>query len=176
MLLTYARNEVREMPRPCKLRWVGFDPEATRFKPCGMPLRDLETVTLTLDELEAIRLADVEGLYQEDAAQRMNVSRPTFGNIITAAHGKVADFLVNTKCLIIEGGNIMVTEREFTCSECGHKWSVPFGAARPNACPKCCSTNFHRSDPQTGCGPGRGRGYGRGQCGRQGGRRGRGRM
>ena len=66
----------------------------------------LEEVNLTLDELEAIRLADLRGLYQEDAAKKMNVSRQTFGNIINSAHKKISDALLNAKALKIEGGNI----------------------------------------------------------------------
>ena len=66
----------------------------------------LEEVNLTLDELEAIRLADLGELYQEDAAKKMNVSRQTFGNIINSAHKKIADALLNAKALKIEGGNI----------------------------------------------------------------------
>lgn len=64
----------------------------------------LKEVGLTLDELEAIRLADLEGLYQEDAAGQMKISRQTFGNIINSAHKKIADALVNGKALKIEGG------------------------------------------------------------------------
>ena len=64
----------------------------------------LQQVSLSVDELEAIRLADLEGLYQEQAAQQMNVSRQTFGRILEAAHKKVADALVNGKALSIEGG------------------------------------------------------------------------
>ena len=66
----------------------------------------LEEVSLALDELEAIRLADLAGLYQEDAAKKMNISRQTFGNIINSAHKKIADALLNAKALKIEGGNI----------------------------------------------------------------------
>ena len=64
----------------------------------------LEEVNLTLDELEAIRLADLTELYQEDAAKKMNISRQTFGNIINSAHKKIADALLNAKALKIEGG------------------------------------------------------------------------
>ena len=66
----------------------------------------LEEVNLTLDELEAIRLADLMESYQEDAAKKMNISRQTFGNIINSAHKKIADVLLNAKALKIEGGNI----------------------------------------------------------------------
>ena len=96
------------MPRPRQCRRVGQLPQATYYKPRGVPLRTLEQVGLTVDELEAIRLADLEGLYQEAAAEQMNVSRQTFGRILEAAHRKVADALVNGKALSIEGGPIEV--------------------------------------------------------------------
>ena len=96
------------MPRPRQCRRVAQLPEATYFKPRGAPLRNLEQVSLTVDELEALRLADLEGLYQEEAAGRMNVSRQTFGRIVEAARKKVADALVNGKALSIEGGPIEV--------------------------------------------------------------------
>ena len=71
-----------------------------------MPLAVLQHINLTFDELEAIRLADFEGLYQEQAAKKMNVSRQTFGRILESAHKKIADALVNGKALSIEGGPI----------------------------------------------------------------------
>lgn len=71
-----------------------------------MPVNELEEINLTLDELEAIRLADFMELYQEDAAKRMNISRQTFGNIINSAHKKIADVLLNAKALKIEGGPV----------------------------------------------------------------------
>jgi predicted DNA-binding protein (UPF0251 family)/predicted Fe-Mo cluster-binding NifX family protein len=80
------------------------------FKPAGVPARDLEEVTLGLDGAEAIRLADLEGLYQDAAAQRMGVSRQTFGRIIEAARRAVADAIINGKRLRIEGGEIVVKE------------------------------------------------------------------
>jgi predicted DNA-binding protein (UPF0251 family) len=66
----------------------------------------MDEIVLTLDEFEAIRLADLEGLYQEQAAERMIVSRPTFGRILAAAHRKVAEALAHGKTLKIEGGTI----------------------------------------------------------------------
>lgn len=96
------------MPRPRQCRRVAQLPPATYYKPRGVPLRALEQVGLTVDELEAIRLADLEGLYQEAAAERMNVSRQTFGRILETAHRKVADALVHGKALSIEGGPIEV--------------------------------------------------------------------
>jgi uncharacterized protein len=98
------------MPRPRQCRRVAQLPQATYYKPRGVPLLALEQVALTVDELEAIRLADLEGLYQEEAAQKMNVSRQTFGRIVEAARKKVADALVNGKALSIEGGPVEVAE------------------------------------------------------------------
>lgn len=95
------------MPRPQCPRWVDFLPGVTYFKPAGIPLRELEEVTLTLDELEALRLADLLGLYQEEAAERMRVSRPTFGRIVESARRKVAEALVSGKALRVEGGPVL---------------------------------------------------------------------
>lgn len=92
------------MPRPCRCRRIRCKPDTNYFKPRGIPLDALEEVNLALDELEAIRLADLKELYQEDAAKKMNVSRQTFGNIINSAHKKIADALLNAKALKIEGG------------------------------------------------------------------------
>ena len=74
------------MGRPINCRRVGSIPESNYFKPRGIPLSLLEEVILSVDELEAIRLADLESLYQEQAAEKMNVSRQTFGRIIDSAH------------------------------------------------------------------------------------------
>ena len=92
------------MPRPFKCRRVCGTPGADYFKPRGIPLSDLQEIGLTLDEFEAIRLADLEGLYQEDAAKKMAISRQTFGNIIASAHKKIADAIVNGKALKIANG------------------------------------------------------------------------
>jgi len=94
------------MPRPRHCRRVAHLPESNYYKPRGIPLSALQQITLTVDELEAIRLADFEGMYQEDAAKKMNISRQTFGRIIESAHRKIADALTNGKALLIEGGPI----------------------------------------------------------------------
>lgn len=87
------------MARPIKCRRVACDVTASYFKPQGIPLCELDEVRLELDELEALRLADAEGLYQADAAARMGISRQTFGNIIARAHKKVASALLQGKAL-----------------------------------------------------------------------------
>ena len=96
------------MPRPCCLRRIGFTPDATYFKPAGVPLRALEEMVVTLDEVEALRLADLNGLYQEKAAEQMKVSRATFARIVESARRKVADALIHGKALRLEGGTIIV--------------------------------------------------------------------
>lgn len=94
------------MPRPCCRRRIAGSPPAGIFKPAGIPGRFLEEVVLGLDGLEAIRLADLEGLYQEEAAARMGVSRATFGRIVADARRRVAEALVEGKLLRIEGGPV----------------------------------------------------------------------
>ena len=89
------------MARPVKQRRSACVPVASYFKPAGVPLRDLEEIVLGLDEVEAMRLTDLEKLYQLEAAEQMGVSRQTIGNILKSAHEKVADALLNGKALRI---------------------------------------------------------------------------
>ena len=67
---------------------------------------------MTLDEFEAVRLADYEGLKQEEAAKRLKISRPTFSRIVASAHNKIGDALVNIKAIKIEGGCCKITRRK----------------------------------------------------------------
>jgi len=152
------------MPRPLKYRFVEGHPPSDYFKPRGVPLASLEVAVLTLDEFEALRLADYEGLYQEPAAEKMKVSRQTFGKIVESARKKVADALVNSKAIRIEGGVYRTSrwERLF-CPACDHQWPAApdsAGGARPENCPRC-GADVPRRDPAPRR-PGRGRGRGRG--------------
>lgn len=90
--------------RPKKTRWVKCLPGERCFRPKGKPLSKLEGICLTIDEFEAVRLADLEELKHFQAAYLMKVSRPTFTRILSAAHKKIADGLVNVKAIKIEGG------------------------------------------------------------------------
>lgn len=153
------------MARPIQCRRVGSMPESNYFKPRGIPLSMLAEVILTVDEFEAIRLADLEGLYQEQAAEKMNVSRQTFGRIIESAHKKVADALVQGKALKIEGGEFeMASMRRFRCYDCQHSWELPYGTGRPGNCPSCKGGNIRRAEENKGSigRPGKGQG---GRCG-----------
>lgn len=96
------------MPRPWCKRRIVFVPQVTCFKPAGIPADALEGVTLTLDAPEALRLADFNGLYQEQAAERIGVSRATFARIIESARKKVADALLHGKVLRVEGGPVIM--------------------------------------------------------------------
>ena len=138
------------MPRPCKARRVDCIHQSMSFRPCGVPKDQLETVTLTVDELEAIRLADFEGLYQEHAAKAMNVSRQTFGNIISNAHKKVAEFLLKSRTLTIDGGHVELQSCRMGCESCHHEWTIPCGSTLPHQCPDCSSENIYCVKKSTG--------------------------
>ena len=90
------------MARPKKCRCIKSRPNAIYFKPRGIPLTELEEISISLDEFEAIRLSDYEGLYHEDSAGKMEISRPTFSRILNEAHRKIAECLVKGKALRIE--------------------------------------------------------------------------
>ena len=90
------------MGRSIKERCISCVPVASYYKPVGIPMRNLDEIVLAMDELEAMRLTDLEGLYQADAAERMGVSRQTIGNTLNSAHRKLADALINGKALRIE--------------------------------------------------------------------------
>ncbi|NPA66408.1 MAG: DUF134 domain-containing protein [Epsilonproteobacteria bacterium] len=82
-------------------RCVEKDHSHICFKPCGIKKIDLETLLLSEDEAEAIRLADYEGLYQQECAQKMGISRPTFSRLVTQARKKIADALLHLKAIEI---------------------------------------------------------------------------
>lgn len=92
------------MARPHCCRRIAQPGNVRYFKPRGIPLVRLEEVVLHLDEYEALRLADMDGLYQKQAAEKMKVSRATFGRILTSARKKVANALVEGQAIRIEGG------------------------------------------------------------------------
>ena len=104
------------MARPEILRKVGCVAGGRGFKPIGRPVGDLEVEPLRLDELEALRLADLEGLYQEAAAERMGVSRPTFARILARARSAVARALIEERVLVVAEGPVMAASDEpFPC-------------------------------------------------------------
>jgi predicted DNA-binding protein (UPF0251 family) len=135
------------MSRPVKCRHVQCSPDAVYFKPRAVPLSALEELVLTYDELEAMRLADLEGRYHEDGAARMQISRQTFGNIVKSARRIVADALVNGKAIRIEGGVCSVVKKEIvTCIDCSHSWESKALPDEPPFCPNCNGGNLARSE------------------------------
>jgi predicted DNA-binding protein (UPF0251 family) len=140
-LWAYAHNSKRKkiMGRPPLRRRVSYLPSITYFKPAEIPLRDLEEICLSVEELEAIRLKDMEDLEQKQCAEKMNVSRPTFVRILDSARKKVANALIQGKAIRIEGGNFEMAMRRFRCQN-NHEWDVPYENLinnSPQACPIC---------------------------------------
>lgn len=122
------------MPRRKCCRRVEALPGCPIYKPAGVPVSLLREVSLTIDEFESLRLADYEGLYQAQAAERMSVSRATFGRIVEAARRKVAEALVEGCALRIEGGEVeMVKRPACKCAKCGHPEKGPQACT----CAKC---------------------------------------
>jgi predicted DNA-binding protein (UPF0251 family) len=97
---------------------VAAMPDATYFKPAGIPLLYLNEIRLSVEEAEALRLKDLEGLEQAEGAVSMGVSRPTFQRILSSARKKVADALLNGKAIKIEGGHFQIDARRLCC--CKH--------------------------------------------------------
>ncbi len=89
------------MPRPRLCRRIEFNPNITYFKPQGVPMRDLEMVKLTAEEVEALRLKNTENLGQEEAAKKMNTSQSTFQRILSSAYKKITEALIEGKAIKI---------------------------------------------------------------------------
>jgi len=152
------------MVRPRKIKIVNFEPGVTYFKPRAVPLSQLEEVELTLDELETLRLSNLEKLNQEDAAKKMKIHQSTFQRTLTRAREKITDALINGKAIKIHGGEYKMPGGDGTgpagagrkgrrrmggpfaagpggvciCPECGYKQKHQRGVPCLNIkCPKC---------------------------------------
>jgi predicted DNA-binding protein (UPF0251 family) len=162
------------MARPPIERAVGAVPRITLFKPAGVPARELEQLQLTVDELEAIRLVDLEALSHEQAAEAMDISRQTVGRVLERGRAKVAEALVDGKAILIGGGQYRVLPR-LRCFACQELWVADAEEpGRVTSCPRCGSTDVGacwgpgarcgrqdgRDDPRGPRGPGCGRGGG----------------
>lgn len=117
------------MSRPVQTRTIEFVPRIVYFKPAGVPRVELEEVALTLDELEAVRLADLNGLYQEAAAPKMDISRSAFARTLESARKKIADALIHGKSLKLEGGPVQA------------------GPGRAGVCPRDCPCRRRKENP-----------------------------
>jgi uncharacterized protein len=144
------------MPKPKKDRFVLQPPSVVYFKPQGIPMFQLEQVVLGVDEYEALRLVDLEGLQQKDAAERMKVSRATCARILEDAHRKVADALTAGKAIRIEGGNFVLGSNRYRCKECNTFWEIPLRGTEAQlqalSCPRCKSDKVMDLGRQVGHG------------------------
>ena len=116
------------MTRTRKPRRVRFTPEVTYFKPRGVTLASLEEVNLKVEELEALRLVDLEGLGQKEAAARMDVSQSTLHRVLASAHQKVSEALVSGKAIKVEGGDYEMAP--FGLGRGGGRGRAPIGGGR----------------------------------------------
>jgi predicted DNA-binding protein (UPF0251 family) len=129
------------MARPRNNRIVDNPPLFNEFKPVGVAGRELSKIYLSIDEYEAIRLADKLQLSHLDASKEMDVSRSTFSRLIESARQKIAEFIITGKMLTIEGGNIHFTNNIIKCFDCGHMFNIRIDE-HFNECPECKSKNL----------------------------------
>ena len=155
------------MPRPIKWRKVEFIPRNRYFAPCSASEDAVEEITLQIEEAEALRLKDLEGLEQEACAEKMEVSRQTFQRVLNSARQKVADAIISGKAIKITGGNYTWNICRVRCPECGKHWKESFenyeqildGDYQCNSC----------GSRQVECQKGQGQGFCRKNCHRHGG-------
>ncbi|MGC7870024.1 DUF134 domain-containing protein [Desulfosporosinus sp. SYSU MS00001] len=131
------------MPRPVKWRRVEYIPENKFFAPCPKGkcscLEGIEEVQLKIEELEAMRLKDLEGLSQEECAARMQISRQTFQNIIDEARRKVVRALMEDRAIKIGGGHYTKNVCCFKCLVCGNEVTATY-EEHGTVCQYCGST------------------------------------
>jgi len=145
ILLAYATNKEYgsnagriKMPRPVKSRRVESLPEFTYFVPAGRRKCEIEEILIKVEEFEAMRLKDVEDLNQEECAERMQISRQTFQNIIDSARKKIATALIEGKAINISGGNYTRNVCQFKCISCENTYEIKYEEDR-KICPSCGS-------------------------------------
>ena len=126
------------MPRPVKCRKIENLPRYTYFIPSGRKKCEVEEIILKVEEFEAMRLKDIEDLNQEECAERMEVSRQTFQNIIDSARKKIAMALMEGKAINISGGNYGRNVCQYECKSCNKAYEVKSEIDR-KICPSCGS-------------------------------------
>lgn len=114
------------MSRPPKWRKVEFIPNIQYFVPLDSQTANMEENILRIEEIEAIRLKDVEKLEQEECAERMEVSRQTFQRILNTGREKIADSIINGKAIRIEGGNFTRNICPVKCLDCNKEWKESY--------------------------------------------------
>lgn len=133
------------MARPTKWRKIENMPAIPYFIPSDKDVAEVPENILKLEELEAVRLKDLEGLEQSECAEKMEVSRPTFQRILLSAREKITDSLVNGKIIHIEGGNFTQNICPVRCLDCGKEWMESYENLESikngeYTCPACSST------------------------------------
>lgn len=127
------------IPRGRNPRTIGCDPTYTYFKPRGIPLSQIAgEVAITLEEIEVLRLTGMEGLTQQEAGEKMNVSQSTISRHLDEAHRKIAKALVLGLAIQIDNPADF-----YHCDQCGHTWKLPEDLGKVSQCEKCGSTEFH---------------------------------
>ncbi len=129
------------MARPKTHRLIHTPPLYKSFKPIGVRGRDLETLEMSIDEYESLRLADFEGLNQEEAAEEMDISRSTFARLIESARKKSSKFFIQGKRLVIGGGSVHFKENLVQCHDCRHIFIMRMGEIL-DSCHACGSENL----------------------------------
>jgi predicted DNA-binding protein (UPF0251 family) len=137
------------MPNRIRSRRITGPPGMEGFKPFGVPMRELESVSLLYEEYEALRLADYEDLTQEQASKKMNISRPTFTRLYDKARKKIAKAFVEGKAIIIQGGTYQTDDYWYRCNNC-HETIISHQPVR--RCRKCDSNNLTQLNYQTSIG------------------------
>ncbi len=135
------------LARPKKWRKIEKIPSIFCFVPSEDKIESIPGNILKIEELEAIRLKDLEGLEQEECAEKMEVSRPTFQRILLSAREKIADSLVNGKTVHIEGGNFTQNICKVQCIDCDKEWmesleNLESIRSEDYHCPVCGSTKI----------------------------------
>lgn len=130
------------MPRPKRSRRIYRPPVASGFAPFGISSGPNGIITLLFEEFEALRLADYEGLAQQESADRMEISRPTFSRIYDQARQKLARAMVEGLTVMIEGGNVTFDEAWFKCKACNTAFCPPEQQSKVSDCPVCRSSNI----------------------------------
>ncbi len=152
------------MPRPNKPRRIRYNPAVTYFKPQGIPLRRLENIELGLDEVEALRLADLEEMSHEDVGKKMEISRATVGRILARARSKVAMALTQGLAICIDTGEMPAEERESKMPDNDRTGPQGQGPRTGRGQGRCGGPVVNNGNGQPGRGLGRGRIAGAGRA------------
>lgn len=130
------------MARPVNPRRVNSRPKIKGFIPMGFYSSDLDSIYLTIEEYESIRLKDHIGLSQLESSEQMGVSRPTLTRIYEKARTKIAEALCEGKQILIQGGNVVYNEEWYTCNNCGSKFNTKDKNKNNSECPLCGSKDL----------------------------------